>query len=50
MLFTLCRYAQSCAFISVIELPKIPTYCPKSSNPCGYWIFCEYFVFIYSVI
>ena len=25
----MCRYAQSCAFISVIELPRIPAYCPK---------------------
>ena len=29
MLFTLCRYAQSYAFISVIELPRIPAYFPK---------------------
>ena len=29
MLFALCRYAHSCAFISVIELPRIPAYCPK---------------------
>ena len=29
ILFALCRYAQSCAFISVIELPRIPAYCPK---------------------
>ena len=28
-IFALCRYAQSCAFISVIELPRIPAYCPK---------------------
>ena len=25
----MCRYAHSCAFISVIELPRIPAYCPK---------------------
>ena len=25
----MCRYAQSYAFISVIELPRIPAYCPK---------------------
>ena len=25
----MCRYAQSCAFISVIELSRIPAYCPK---------------------
>ena len=25
----MCRYAQSCAFISVIELPRIPAYYPK---------------------
>ena len=29
ILFALCRYAHSCAFISVIELPRIPAYCPK---------------------
>ena len=29
ILFSMCRYAQSCAFISVIELPRIPAYCPK---------------------
>ena len=30
ILFSMCRYAQSCAFISVIELPRIPAYCPKA--------------------
>ena len=30
-IFSMCRYAQSCAFISVIELPRIPAYYPKSS-------------------
>jgi hypothetical protein len=25
----LCGYAHSCAFISVIELPRIPAYYPK---------------------
>ena len=29
MLYFLCGYAQSCAFISVIELPRIPAYCPN---------------------
>ena len=29
ILFSMCRYAQSCAFISVIELPRIPAYYPK---------------------
>ena len=29
VLFALCRYAHSCAFIPVIELPRIPAYCPK---------------------
>ena len=29
ILFALCRYAHSCAFISVIKLPRIPAYCPK---------------------
>ena len=29
-IISMCRYAQSCAFISVIELPRIPTYCPKN--------------------
>ena len=28
-IFSMCRYAQSCAFISVIELPRIPAYYPK---------------------
>ena len=32
ILFSMCRYAQSCAFISVIELPRIPAYCPKIST------------------
>ena len=37
ILFSMCRYAQSCAFISVIELPRIPAYCPKmpKSSPAG---------------
>ena len=30
-IFSMCRYAQSCAFISVIELPRIPAYYPKST-------------------
>ena len=25
-IISMCRYAQSCAFISVIELPRIPAY------------------------
>ena len=29
LLYFLCGYAQSCAFISVIELPRIPAYYPK---------------------
>ena len=29
VLFALCRYAHFFAFISVIELPRIPAYCPK---------------------
>ena len=33
ILFSMCRYAQSCAFISVIELPRIPAYCPKKEEP-----------------
>jgi hypothetical protein len=28
----MCRYAQSCAFISVIELPRIPAYYPKEKK------------------
>ena len=28
-IFSMCRYAQSCAFISVIELPRILAYYPK---------------------
>lgn len=35
MLFTLCRYAQSYAFISVIELPRIPAYHPKPNIKDG---------------
>ena len=31
-IFSMCRYAQSCAFISVIELPRIPAYYPKEIN------------------
>ena len=31
ILFALCRYAHSCAFISVIELPRIPDFYPKIS-------------------
>ena len=31
VLFSMYRYAQSCAFISVIELPRIPTDCPKKA-------------------
>ena len=31
VLFSMYRHAQSCAFISVIELPRIPTYCPKKA-------------------
>ena len=27
--YFLCGYAQCCALISVIELPRIPAYCPK---------------------
>ena len=30
ILFLRCRHAQSCAFISVIELPRIPAYYPKN--------------------
>ena len=29
LLYFLCGYSQSCAFISVIELPRIPAYFPK---------------------
>ena len=32
VLFALCRYAHFFAFISVIELPRIPAYCPKDVN------------------
>ena len=28
-IISMCRYAQSCDFISVIELPRIPAYYPK---------------------
>ena len=28
----MCGYAQSCAFISVIELPRIPAYYPKTTT------------------
>ena len=30
ILFSMCRHAHSCAFISVIELPRIPAYYPKN--------------------
>ena len=33
ILFSMCRHAHSCAFISVIELPRIPAYCPKKTRP-----------------
>lgn len=29
VLFSMYRYTQSCAFISVIELPRIPAFYPK---------------------
>ena len=29
ILFSICRHAHSCTFISVIELPRIPPYCPN---------------------
>ena len=32
ILFSICRHAHSCTFISVIELPRIPAYCPKTSH------------------
>ena len=32
ILFSMCRHAHSCAFISVIELPRIPAYCPKTGS------------------
>ena len=32
VLFSMYRYAQSCAFISVIELPRIPAYYPKEKK------------------
>ena len=35
LLYFLCRYAQSCAFISVIELPRIPAYYPKPDGTIG---------------
>ena len=31
----MCGYAQSYAFISVIELPRIPAYCPKIAAALG---------------
>ena len=31
ILFSMCRHAHSCTFISVIELPRIPTYYPKKA-------------------
>lgn len=34
ILSILCRYSQFCAFISVIELPRIPAYCPKPLYNC----------------
>ena len=32
ILFSMCRHAHSCTFISVIELPRIPAYCPKKTR------------------
>ena len=32
----MCRYAQFYTFISVIELPRIPAYRPKSHNGSRY--------------
>lgn len=32
ILFSICRHAHSCTFISVIELPRIPAYCPNRAN------------------
>ena len=39
ILFSMCRYAQSCAFISVIELPRIPAYCPKVTASLNFFIY-----------
>ena len=37
ILFSMCRHAHSCTFISVIELPRIPAYRPKNnSNSCTF--------------
>ena len=36
----LCGYAQSCAFISVIELPRIPAYFPKYIEVWGKFLPC----------
>ena len=45
-IFSLCRYAQSCAFISVIELPRIPAYCPKSKQKLDLTVVTTYHYYI----
>ena len=45
ILFSMCRYAQSCAFISVIELPRIPAYCPKQISQAEKQIAIIHFTF-----
>ena len=31
-IISICRYAPACAFIPVMELPRIPAYCPKNGS------------------
>ena len=45
ILFSMCRHAHSCAFISVIELPRIPAYCPKV-----YVLFDQTYIFFNSCL
>ena len=45
ILFSMCRHAHSCTFISVIELPRIPAYCPKKeAQPSPAMLLSLYFL------
>ena len=48
----MCRYAQFYAFISVIELPRIPAYCPKVNRPIKKFLrnFIDFLSFLYDNI
>ena len=40
----MCRYAQFYAFISVIELPRIPAYCPKFQTQPTLYFYLSIFI------